>query len=247
MYIRKKGNKFYFTLTVTNPDGTARRVERVGGKTRREANLKAREFMKQLDRFNELHEVKKITLNNYCKEWLENFQQSGASINTIKAYERFLMLHLTPALGSTRLHNIRPIMLQHFLSEKAQKYAPNTVELYYHILRKLFEDAVNEYEYLDKSPARNLKLPIATKDTKTKKVFSPEDMQLIFKKFPEDHPLYVVIQLGYRMGMRLGECLGLTWDNVSFKDGTILVNQNLMTMIQLLRFFPEQKVSVHGL
>ena len=48
VYIRKKGNKFYFTLTVTNPDGTARRVERVGGKTRREANLKAREFMKQL-------------------------------------------------------------------------------------------------------------------------------------------------------------------------------------------------------
>ena len=43
-------------------------------------------------------------------------------------------------------------MLQRFLSEKAQKYAPNTVELYYHILRKLFEDAVNEYEYCTHSP-----------------------------------------------------------------------------------------------
>lgn len=227
MYIRKKGSKFYFTLTVTNPDGTARRIERVGGKTRRETTLKAREFMKQLDRFNELHEIKKITLKDYCKEWLENFQESGASINTIKAYERFLMLHLVPALGATRLHNIQPIMLQRFLSEKAQKYAHNTVELYYHILRKFFEDAVNEYEYLDKSPARNLKLPLAMDDTKTKKVFSPEDMQLIFKQFPVDHPLHVVIQLGYRMGMRLGECLGLTWDNVSFEDGTIFVNQNL--------------------
>lgn len=228
MYIRKKGDTYYFTITVTNSDGSSRRVERAGGKSRREANQKAREFIKQLDRFNELHEIQKIKLDAYCREWLENFQESGASINTIKAYERFLNLHLIPALGSVRLHNLRPIMLQNFLNDCAKTYAPATIELYYHVIRKVFDDAIYEYEYLEKSPARNLKRPLAMKEiTSKKKIFSPDDMQKIFHQFPQDHPLHVVIQLGYRMGMRLGECLGLTWDNVSFEDETILVNQNL--------------------
>lgn len=62
---------------------------------------------------------------------------------------------------------------------------------------------------------------------KVRRAGTKETIDKIFKRFPASHSAHILLQLGYRCGIRLGEVFGLTWDDVNFKDHTITVNRQV--------------------
>lgn len=90
-----------------------------------------------------------------------------------------------------------------------------------------------EHKFVSFNPATNVIIPKATtvpkKKTRTQPhVYVPvEQMEQIFKRFPEGQPTHISLLLGYRCGLRLGEVFGITWDDIDLKKKTISINRQV--------------------
>lgn len=62
---------------------------------------------------------------------------------------------------------------------------------------------------------------------KSIRVFTADEMSAIFAKWPSGHRYHLPIALAYYAGLRLGECLALTWDNVDLTAGTLTITSTL--------------------
>ena len=99
------------------------------------------------------------------------------------------------------------------------------------ILTKCFSYACN-CNYLSKIPTVNLKIPrsentsVATR--KSPHIYlTPEQLAVIFNRFPIDHTAHLPRKIGLHCGLRLGEVFALTWDDVDLENKTISVNKQV--------------------
>ena len=110
--------------------------------------------------------------------------------------------------------------------------APATVVRYLAALSHAFTIAVNEWEWLDDSPMRKVKKPalprgrvrFLSEDTadSSGKTIDGERTRLLKVCEKSDNPyLYTVVVLALSTGMRQGEIMGLTWDDVDIHQGRI--------------------------
>ncbi len=84
------------------------------------------------------------------------------------------------------------------------------------------------------NPAKPVKLPKNSKKTETEdlaeesKVFTMEEIEMIFDAFPPTHNFYAPIRLAWHTGMRLGECLALQWKDIDMDRQVIHVRHTLI-------------------
>lgn len=119
-------------------------------------------------------------------------------------------------------------MLQDYVKTMGKKYTYNTILQRISILKKIFNDAIEPYEFIEKNPAKLLKPPMRTlePDADEVKVFSEDEIKQIFQHFRSDNVHFIPIILAFHTGMRKGECLGLCWQDIDFKNNLIRVCRN---------------------
>ena len=226
-YFRKRGEKWYYTIEVEREDGTRKRVERPGGRTKPEAQQAYREAMRGLSRFGEYFEPKEVTVEQFFDEWFHDYVEVNLKQNTIDNYGGIIRNHIKPALGSMKLYKVKSLTLQRFINEKKESYSEGTLHSIISVVKKAFADAVHPYDYLDTNPAEYIKVP-KYDVPKTKAIpFTDEQIQTIFDAFPLGHNFYMPIRLSYYTGMRLGECLALDKSRVLLNDRIVLVKNTL--------------------
>ena len=76
------------------------------------------------------------------------------------------------------------------------------------------------------APMENVSIPRYFTLPKKTHVFTSDEMKAILAHFGPEHPFHMPIMLSYCCGMRLGECLALTWDQVDFENRVIEVKFN---------------------
>lgn len=74
------------------------------------------------------------------------------------------------------------------------------------------------------APRAHSKVPTRKKD---RDVVTPEQIRLIFERFPDGHPSHLPLLLAYRCGLRLGEVFALTWSDIDLKGHTIDINKQV--------------------
>ena len=145
------------------------------------------------------------------------------------------MLTGQPALGSYKLTSIRKDNIQKLITDMYHDgFSRNTLSAIKGIITKSFDYAMEEeHKFVSFNPATNVIIPKATtvpkKKTRTQPhVYVPvEQMEQIFKRFPEGQPTHIPLLLGYRCGLRLGEVFGITWDDIDLKKKTISINRQV--------------------
>lgn len=133
--------------------------------------------------------------------------------------------HLAPIIGNMKLKDITTPRI----TELMQSYNlnPNTVKKIYVVLQSIFTRGV-EQGFIRDTPCKHVILP---KRHKNKKPVLDENQVKEFlelldtKKWDED--LRTIIKVLLYTGMRSGECLGLSWEDIDFKNRTISINHNL--------------------
>ena len=227
-YIRKRGEKWYYTIETTDENGKRKRIVRVGGKTKPECERAYRLAMNEKDRTGRIHDARKITLSDFLDQWTEEFVEKNFRENTIRTYKAAITNHIKPALGSCVIGDLTPRGLQKYINTTSEEYSRSTVTVLLTILKRSLGYAASMCGYLMTNPAQPVQLPKHQAPKKTTHIFSAKELAAIFRRFPADHQCGLPVLLSYHTGMRLGECLALSWDDVDMKGKTLRVHSTLV-------------------
>ena len=137
--------------------------------------------------------------------------------------------HIKPPLGAIRLDTLSAPTVQHFYNESGKGHgdkkglAPKTLKGLHGVLHKAMQQAV-ENQYIRYNPVTACKPP---RSVKTEIQPMTEEQRAAFVSEIRGHQHEYLYLIALFTGIRESEVLGLTWDCVDFKHGTLTVKQQL--------------------
>ncbi|MDB8552268.1 tyrosine-type recombinase/integrase [Turicibacter sanguinis] len=227
--VRKRGEKwsYYFSY---KQDGKYKKKEKGGFRTKKEAETALRDVLQQYEKKGFIHKNTTYTLKEFAEYWYENVAINSFRYNTLTQYDYLLKKHIFPEIGFIKLTNITPDILQKFFSGKQKKYSNNTVSSIKKVLNNIFKLAVKQM-IMPYNPLSQLELKKKQEESEIK-VISPEELERILSSI-KDEIYYLPFLIASQVGGRRGEILGLTWDNVDFKNQTITFEKQLIAKVGL--------------
>lgn len=162
---------------------------------------------------------------DWLNEWLKWYVKPATKFRTHKKYKRQIEIHILPALGEYELHELTATVLQRFTVDLSEKgLSANTVNGIISVLKSSLKRAVAlgiaEKEYTDcivRPKQREKQVECFSKDEQHK------IEQYIYEK--KKTKLFGILLCLYT-GLRIGELLALTWDDVDLQKGVISVSKS---------------------
>ncbi len=191
--------------------------------TKKEAEKFLTEKLRELD-MGTIIEDKIMNFGEYLDFWLKNSCKDKLSINTYEEYELKVNKHIKPCLGNIKLDSLKPLQIQNFYTLKmGEGLAERTIISFHKIIHRALEQAV-KWQIVRLNVSNGVDKP-KVKKNKTQVLNEKEVKELLEKA--KKTKLYVPIVLGAYTGMRRGEILGLTWDNIDLIKGRITIEKTL--------------------
>lgn len=139
--------------------------------------------------------------------------------NYHKHFELYFKDAVIENLGYKDIDIFREVLISKGLSN-------NTVNKQMILMKKLLAVAVKE-GFLSKNPCSDLK-KLAVKKKKMD-YWTVKEFQHFLTLFePDEYPYKLIFKVAFSTGMRIGELLGLTWEDIDLRTQTIYVNKTLI-------------------
>ena len=166
-----------------------------------------------------------ITLGEWLDLCLEVYMKNSLKQSTYLSYEGYIRIHLKPALGNIQLRDLSPRLLQQFYNYKAETegLAPKTIVNINLFLHKALSYAVAE-GYIQSNPAASINL---SRGNKPQIEILTRDEQLRLFQASYQHRYGVFIRLVLFTGLRLGELLGLRWEDLDVQSSMLHIRRTL--------------------
>ena len=172
---------------------------------------------------------KKITVNQLIEMYLENHKSIKKA--TEISYNKAFNYHIKDSfIGKKPISSVRNSDMLRFFNGLLEKGLSSG---YLHIinafLHPAFEMAVDD-DLIRKNPCSGVMSKLEKTETVKKRAMTIEEQRRFLdfvansKRFNVYLPMFTIL-LG--TGLRIGECLGLTWHEVDFKNGLIHVTHTL--------------------
>ncbi len=215
-------------------DGRTQKVERTVA-TRNEAIRLRRELLNQRDN-RLLATGPKQSFKDYAEHYLEFEAPNRCKATTINDYDLKLRVYIYPVVGERPYRDITSSELTEFFSKLHKKYATKTVESIRGIMSGIFS-AAERHEHIPTNPVKRT-LPPQRKEFEASKkhpVWTENELRSVIE-ISTDTPVQAFIFLAATTGLRLGELLGLTWEDLDFQTGALYVQRTLrLTQDRLTR------------
>ncbi len=157
---------------------------------------------------------------DYAEQWRAARVHRGGTATQI---EINLRLHAYPSLGGRQLGAIRRSDIQAWVKELTGGLAPRTVELNYRWVATIFKAAVGD-RLIASSPCVRIGLP--KRNDAEVVPLNVSEVEALVGAVPDRFRALIVFAAG--MGLRQGECFGLTVDRVDFLRRTVRVDRQLL-------------------
>jgi len=227
-HIRKRGDKWYYSFELSNVDGKRKRIERVGGRTKKEAEAALRVALQEYNNAGLHFEPSEISLSDYMDYWFKNYVQLNCKFNTQSSYEIIIRNHIKPALGIYKLKSLTPAVLQEFVNGKylsgfSKHHLTNIIS----VLGGSLNYAVHPCKFIKDNPMQYVKYPRYehSKLEIDHKVISTDNFDKIIERFPAGTTFNIPLMIGYYTGCRIGEVMGVTWNDIDLEKRTLDVNK----------------------
>lgn len=192
---------------------------------KRKAKDKALETLKELEKtIGQVAEINTEYENITFKEFSNMFLQHEKLYkewNTLIRYETSIKAF--KSLFDVKMIDIKALHIQNCIDELVKrKLRISSIKLYIEAIKLIFDYAI-KLSILLGNPVINLQIP-KDKETNEKKALTIGELEDLLSKI-ENKKHYMVSVIAGKCGLRLGEILGLTWDDINFDDEIIDINK----------------------
>lgn len=204
------------TMTFKVPEGTApTKAEKmvVDAYLDFEAKCKGNQRFKANMKFKELVEI-------YLAEYASRELKPVTKYN----YERDLQLHVLPVFGNRKANSITTADMTTFLTQMDK--SSETTRKLRTVISSVFTYGKSQ-GYVAQNPCVGALYKTAQAPVKKTKFLNKEQCQTLMAATSEYSIVNTIIQFLLFTGMRIGECLGLTWDCIDFEHNTVTIVHNL--------------------
>ena len=204
------------------------------GKTKAEVNQKFREFKKMLDS-GTYREIQKQTVEEYVLNWLTIYKRIELKPKSYDTLESTIQHQIIPHFKGMQFFTLTHDDIQRFINKlDGDGYSYSQIKKAYLALNACFKFAMVK-DQIAKNPCFEIRLPKkAEKGIKTIDVLTKDQMRAYCSAaaatYGNGKPVY---RLGYGLvlilftGLRLGEALGLRWEDVDFENKCLKVERTL--------------------
>ena len=164
----------------------------------------------------------KVTLAEYLASWLRTYAATEVAPTTFRRYEQLIRVHIAPAIGGLPLGKLRPLHVQGAYTRMLQKgLSARTVVQAHRVLRQALQHALR-WQLIPRNPADAAQPPRF--ERYEPKTLEPAQVRRVLAAADET-PYGTLVHTAVATGLRLGELLGLRWQDVDFQAGTLHVRQ----------------------
>ncbi len=168
--------------------------------------------------------VERQTVEEFLLDWLENSVQPSVRAATYRSYEQTVRNHLIPELGRLQLRKLEPQHVRAMLNRKlAAGLSPRSVSYLRVVLRAALNQA-RKWNLVARNPAELVEPPKCERFRI--EPLSPEQARALLEA-EKDSRLEALYAVALACGLRMGEVLGLRWQDTDLEQGRIAISQAL--------------------
>ncbi len=223
--ITKDGRQFYFRIKYKDIFGQIHDYSSPKFKNKKDAEIAEAKYRINI---NQLSSYSKITFNQVFMEYIENKKYKVKPQSLLK--DTTLFKYLDP------IKNIELNKMDLNLYKK-WKYYIDTLEYtpqYKNKILGLFRTLINYSSKLYNTSTNVLKYVenYANLELKKEMDFYTYDEYMQFSSVIDDNKWKLFFDILYFMGLRKGECMALTWNDVDLENNTISINKNIVCKLK---------------
>ncbi len=224
---RKKDKSIQCIISYKDEDEKWRQKSKQGFKAQKDAKPWIKNTVEKIEEQIKLKEsIDPLLVDITFKEFMEKFishkilYREISTVRSIKtAYNKFTYL------DDMEMTNISKIDIQHCVDSMVKEgLALSTIKINISRMRTVFNYAIKSVEIIDKNPLDDVILPTDNKKDKKIKALNKAQLDNLLKEI--EYPVFRLIStLAGTCGLRIGEIMGLTWDDIDLKESTLSVNK----------------------
>lgn len=188
--------------------------------TKRFTNL-----MQRKDTLAAAHKVLDYSVEEWYVYWRDNFKATTVKKGTIDSYNNVFYYYIKPFLGHYKINQITSREIQGFYNEMARNdYSKSTISLIHALMTNMFRHAYR-LELMEKNPIDLIVLPRG-RQKQDRRALSKEEQDLLLR-YLKGNDIETLVIFALSTGMRIGEIIGLTWENIDFEKNEVHIREIL--------------------
>lgn len=209
MAVFKKDNDWYIDYYVNG----RRKREKIGPNKKLALTvLQKRKVQIAENRYLDKKKISKVLFQEFAKDYLKDYATKMRSYRSIRLTVNGLIRHF----GDCCLHEITLLMIEKFQTKRLEQVKPATVNRDIARIKHIYTKAI-EWGKATDNPAKKVKL-LRENNRRLRFLYKDEFDRLV--DCAADYFKPILILAGHT-GMRRGEILSLTWDQIDFKNCVI--------------------------
>lgn len=224
--ISKAKDGRYVARISTGYVGGVRQRKAVYGKTRAEVARKLTDILKIQKEGGPVPNDRR-RMRDLFDDWMKNHVEKTLRPKTVRSYRLETRKHLEPGLGHLVVSKLTPGDVDSFLEAKENEGMPSRHRAYLRaVLRSAWRYALNR-QYVTVDVIKFAAAPTVRRARTM--AFTVGDAHA-FLAAVEPHRLRALFAVGFALGLRFGEVLGLRWSRIDLQKGEALIDAQLQEL-----------------
>lgn len=166
----------------------------------------------------------KITVDDWFTAWMSAYKTTCKEV-TKYTYKTVYDKHICPKFGQKKLRSIRPEQIQAFLNAFSEEYSQSTTNkvciVLFGMFKRAYKNGIISNNIMEKVDIPHSKLTAHKRGTAT------FEQEKDFFRYAQKSKYYNIYRTAALTGARIGEILGLQWDDIDYYYNVIHVRHSL--------------------
>lgn len=221
---REKDGGWQYIISFKDQNGKWKQRSKQGFSRKsiaKKAAEKRAEELKKMFTLQKNNDFKELTFET-CSEMFLSHVELYREYNTSKGYRQAIQKFAD--LNNLEMTRITNMHIQSCIDNMVKEgLSPTTIENYVVIIKTFFNNAVKQQRIISENPITSLAIP-KRKEKEKVKALAKSQLDELLDKLPYDK-YYIMSLIAAKSGLRIGEIVGLMWQDIDFFKGTIRVSR----------------------